>query len=160
MIAFSFSNKVIFSFSVMVKAMGPAKLKPQKVLDLACENDDGDAAGEPDRNGMGDVANERAEAHDTDQSKHRPRQQNGEQQSIDSEPRHRIGDQDDESTRGPADLIPAAAEGGHQESSDDGRVQAAIRETPDATAMAIDSGSATIATVNAAITSLRSAERP
>ena len=87
-----------------------------------------------------------------------PGQQGREDQAVDAVLRDGRRHQHDERAGRPADLEAAAAERRDEEAADDRRVETAVGVTPEAMAIAIDSGKATMATVRPAIASaLRSA---
>ena len=103
------------------------ELETEQLLDLAHQNDRGDAGREADRHRIGnelDVAAEPQEAdHRHDRSGHQRRQH----QPVIAVALHHRGDEHDEGPRRAADLHAAAAEQRHDETADDRRVEPALR---------------------------------
>src|SRR3984957_10061339 len=126
-----------------------------KILQLACDDSDSDTAGEAHRHRVRNVANERAQSRQADQRQKQSREQNREQQAVNAEFCNGRRDQNDKSACGSPDLKPAASQRGHQKSADDGGIQPPFRRNTGSHRDSIESGSATTATVSAAITSLR-----
>jgi hypothetical protein len=136
------------------------QFEPEQVLELACENDRRDAGREPGRHRIGDVFDVGAEPEEADHDHDRTRHQGGEHQPVITVTLHGRGNHNDERARRPADLHPAAAEQRHQKAADDRGVEPPLRPDADAIAIAIESGSATIATVSPASASARRSARP
>jgi len=95
----------------------------EKLLDLAGEDDDGDAGGEADRDRKRDVFDEGAEPQQPDREQDESRKHGGEQQALHPMLLDRRGDEHDERARRPADLEPAAAQSGDDEADDDRRIE-------------------------------------
>jgi hypothetical protein len=73
----------------------------EEVLDLAGEDDDGDAGGEADRHRIGDELDEGAEPQEAHRHQHQARQEGGEDQPVHAVLRDGGRDQHDEAPAGP-----------------------------------------------------------
>ena len=104
-----------------------ASWRPNSVLELAHQNDGGDAGREADRHRIGNELDVAAEPQKADRHQDQPRDQRREHQPIIAVPLHHRGDEHDEGARRAADLHAAAAEQRHDETADDRRVEAALR---------------------------------
>ena len=98
-----------------------SKREAEEVLDLAGQDDHGDARRESDGDRVGNVFDEGAKPQQPGRQQDQPRQQRCKQQPVDAVLRHRRRDQHDEGARRPADLEAAAAECGDDEAADDRR---------------------------------------
>ena len=96
-------------------------------MDLAGEDNDGDARRESDRHRMRDVTDVCAKPHEADGEQDQPGQSGRQQHAVDAVARDAGGHQHDESTRRSADLEPAAAERRNQKAADNRSVKSAIR---------------------------------
>ena len=69
------------SLSISSPGSGSASVEPEQILELAREDDDGDAGRESDRHGIGDELDVGAELEEADRREHRARQHRREQQA-------------------------------------------------------------------------------
>ena len=103
------------------------ELEAGEVAHLADDDDHGDAGGEADGHGIGDVFDEGADAQKSDRDQDHARDQRRQHQAVIAfaldDQRH----QHDEGAGRPADLEAAAAEQRDQEAADDGGVEPALR---------------------------------
>ena len=103
------------------------ELETEQVLDLAHQNDRGDAGRESDRHRIRDELDVAAEPQKADRHQDQPRDQRRQHQPVIAVALHDRGDEHDEGARRAADLHAAAAEQRHDETADDRRVEAALR---------------------------------
>jgi hypothetical protein len=100
--------------------------QPEQVLDLARQDDDGDAGREPDRDRVGNVLDEGTEPQQPDAEQDQPGQEGREHKPVDPVLRDGGCDEYDESASRPTDLEPAAAERRDHEPADDRGREAAV----------------------------------
>ncbi len=105
----------------------PVERQPQQILQLAREDDDGDAGGEADGDRIRDELDVGAELEKADRREQHSGEQRREQQTVEAVRLHRRRDEHDERARRAADLKPAAAERRDHEAADDRGVQALRR---------------------------------
>src|SRR4029077_12200612 len=106
------------------------KRDAEQILDLACEDDDGDAGGEPHGDGIGDEFDVGAELQKTGGDQKTPGHGGCENHAVDAVAFGSQRDEHDESAGGPSDLKPAAAEQRNDEAADDGGIEAASGRQP------------------------------
>ena len=134
---------------------GARKCEAANIPELAGQDGDRDAGSESHGDGMRNVTDQGTQTEQAQEREHGARKQNGNKKSGKADLRHSRGNQHDEGASRAADLKTAAAQHGDQEAAHDGGVKTASGETPEATAIAMDSGRATIATVSPASISRR-----
>ena len=104
----------------------PVQRKAAEVFKLTGEDGHGDAAGEADRNRVGDVADQRAEPKRSRQGQHDAGKKDRQQQALDTEFRHSGRDQYDERPGRAADLETASAERRYDKAADDRGVETPV----------------------------------
>src|SRR3989449_84917 len=100
--------------------------EPQEVLDLAREDDQGDAAREPDGDRVRDELDGAAEPGEAEAREDDAREQGGRGEAVHAVALHDGVHDDHERARGAADLHARAAERGDQETGHDGGEEAAL----------------------------------
>ncbi len=144
-------------------ANGPGSRRedePQEFTDLACKDDDGDAGGKADGDRIGNELDVVTEPEEAAGYQNHTGHGGCQKQTVDAVPRHRGAHENDEGAGRPADLMTAATEQRHEEATDDRGIETRSGVTPEAIAIAIDSGRATIATVRPASASALRRARP
>ena len=103
------------------------KGQAEEVLHLRREDQQGDPRGEPRGHRIGNVLHQHAQPQKAENDQQDARHQRRQDQTFVPVPGNDAVDDDDERARRPADRETAAAEKGHEEPGDDGRIQAAFR---------------------------------
>ena len=98
----------------------------EKIFDLTGEDDHRDSGGESGDDRIGNELDQRAHPSKPENDENKAGDDGADHQAVVSEPGDDAVDDDHERAGRPADLHTAAAEGGDQETGDDGRVEAAL----------------------------------
>ncbi len=103
------------------------KRDPEKIAQLACEDDHRDAGGKANGDGIRNELDVFAEPQIAGSNQHHPGHHRRQQETVDAVAIDRGSDQHDEGASRTADLGAAAAEEGDKKAADNGGIEAAIR---------------------------------